>query len=58
MQSQYKCNLAVLAAWHWEKTSGLHQDNEVRQDKITGVIFCVIYISMGAILGPHTREKE
>jgi hypothetical protein len=34
----------VLAAWHWEKTSGLHQDNGVHQDSITGVILCVIII--------------
>jgi hypothetical protein len=43
LQSQYKCDLAVLAAWHWEKTLGLHQDNGVGQDRITGVILCVLY---------------
>jgi hypothetical protein len=46
LQSQYKSNLAVLAAWHWEKTLGLHQDNGVRQDRITGVILCVIYTQL------------
>ncbi len=44
LQSQYECGHAVLTAWHWEKTLGLHHDNGVRQDRITGVILCVIYI--------------
>jgi len=33
----------VLAAWHCEKTSRLHQDNGVQQS-ITGLILCVIII--------------
>ena len=39
---QYKCNLAVLAAWRCEKTLHLHQDNGVRQSTTAGVILCVI----------------
>ena len=35
----------MLAAWHCEKTSCRHQDNEVRQSSITGVILCVIIIN-------------
>ncbi len=56
---QYKCNLAVLAAWHCEKTLRLHQDiNGVRQGSKPGVVCCVIIVDLGQDFGYGPKHKE